>query len=141
MFQIKSIKKSAKSFFKKNKWTLIVAGILTTFIVGETTLTNISYNNLEITYDAFHRVRTQVVESDDNDEEKKNTTHDIIAQYSSNLVSQIFSGDTDSFITEYNKKNNVTKGVFYDVFSIISTSRIQITHFFGKIIQQFMLFG
>ena len=28
MFQIKSIKKSAKSFFKKNKWTLIVAGIL-----------------------------------------------------------------------------------------------------------------
>lgn len=134
MFQIKSIKKSAKSFLKKNKWTLIVAGILTTFIVGETTLTNISYNNLEITYDAFQRVRTQVVESDDNDEEKKNTTHDIVAQYSSNLVSQIFSGDTDSFITEYNKKNNVTKGVFYDVFSIISTSRIQITQFFGKII-------
>lgn len=132
MFKIKDIKKKALSFFKKNKWTLIMSTIITTFIVGETTLASISFNNLELTYSAFKSYNEYKQE-----EEKGNETDpaaSTVKQYSSNIVSQILNGDTDSFITEYNEKNNVTKGIFFDVFSFLSKSRIQITQYVSNLI-------
>ena len=133
MREIKSIKKSAKNFLKKNIWTLIVAGILITFVLGETTVANVSFNNLELSYNAFN----QLVENynlDQSKEEKENEKDEIIGTYTSNLVSQIFSGRRNSFITEYNNKNNITKGLFFDIFTIISRSRIQLNQFVNSVL-------
>ena len=133
MFKIKDIKKSAKSFLKKNIWNLIVAGIIITFVIGETTLTNVSFSNLELSYNMFTNLRENYG-SNLSKEEENQETKNIIKQYSSNVVSQIFSGSPNNFITEYNAKYNVTKGIFYDIFSIITTSRIQLTQLVNRIL-------
>ena len=132
MFNFKKIKKSAKSFFKKNKWTLIVSGLITTFIVGETTLMSVSFNNLELTYNAFKNLKIANNESISEEEKEVSSTSDVIKQYSSNLVSEILSGNSESFITEYNKKNNVTKGIVFDAFTMVSRSRVQVSQFVEK---------
>ena len=133
MFKIKDIKKSAKSFLKKNIWNLIVAGIIITFVIGETTLTNVSFSNLELSYNMFTNLRENYG-SNLSKEEENQETKNIIKQYSSNVVSQIFSGSPNNFITEYNAKYNITKGIFYDIFSIITTSRIQLTQLVNRIL-------
>ena len=133
MFNIKSIKKVAKSFLRKNIWTLIVAGILITFVIGETTVTNVSFSNLELSYNMYIRLKDNYNLNLSKEEENQETKN-IIKQYSSNIVSQVFSGSPNSFITEYNEKYNITKGIFYDIFSIVSTSRIQLTQLVNRLL-------
>ena len=119
MWSIKEIKQKGKKTLKNNLWTLLLIGLFMTIVVGKYAVNNDSLSNLN--------VLKQFIEDRKNGKEltwiDKENPEVMLNKYLDEMISQMFSGNssviTDA-INEYNEKNNVTKGVFYTAFNVVT---------------------
>lgn len=119
MWSIKEIKQKGKKTLKNNLWTLLLIGLFMTIVVGKYAVNNDSLSNLN--------VLKQFIEDRKNGKEltwiDKENPEVMLNKYLDEMVSQMFSGNSSvitDVINEYNEKNNVTKGVFYTVFNVVT---------------------
>ena len=129
MWQIKNLKKKGKKNLKNNLWTLLLVGLFMTLIIGEYVINNNGYTNINILGEAL----TDVKENGTDIEAQKQN----IGKYVDEAVSKILTGKTINLIEEYNKKNNVTKGVFYTIFNAFTIGERQLQNI-GNSTQNFM---
>ena len=119
MWSIKEIKQKGKKTLKNNLWTLLLIGLFMTIVVGKYAVNNDSLSNLN--------VLKQFIEDRKNGKEltwiDKENPEVMLNKYLDEMVSQMFSGNSSvitDVINDYNEKNNVTKGVFYTVFNVVT---------------------
>lgn len=121
MWKIKNVKKEGKKHFKKNVWTLVLVGIFMSIIVGEYAINNDGFSNLQILEDAYrdkkNNAKVELVEEN---------PEVIINKYVDQAVSQLIAGNKLGIIKEYNSKRNVTKGVFFTAFNILTNTQSQL---------------
>lgn len=134
MPKIKEIKKKGKKTLKNNLWTLILIGIFMTFIINEYIINNDGFNNLEIINELIQDKREgKNIEFFD-----KENPNVMINEYLDKAVSKLVSGNINSInnaINSYNEKNNVTKGVFFTTFTIITKGQDQIQNLMNSIME------
>ena len=124
MWSIKEIKQKGKKTLKNNLWTLLLIGLFMTIVVGKYAVNNDSLSNLN--------VLKQFIEDRKNGKEltwiDKENPEVMLNKYLDEMVSQMFSGNSSvitDVINDYNEKNNVTKGVFYTVFNVVTKGHEQ----------------
>lgn len=127
----KTIKKTAKSVLKKNKWILIFTGIIMVAL-GEYSIEKDSASNIRIIYELISdKINGKEIKLYDKDNREV-----IINNYLDQTISQLFSGTTFTItktIEKYNQEHNVKDGVFYSIFSIISKGQTQLQNFGNSI--------
>ena len=127
MWKINELKKGSRKVFKKNVWTLLFLGMFITLIIGEYFSGRLGYSNIEIIEEVINDKKNGVeIEFFDDDSA-------IINKYIDEAISQFVSGNMTSMITTYNEKNNITKGVFFSIFNIVSNGQQQLQNFINSI--------
>ena len=123
MWNIKEIKKNARKMLKNNLWTLLFLGIFMSFAIGIYMINKDGFSNLKTIYT---HITANNIEDD--------SQNFIINDWADKIISQLFTGNVTSLINEYNKKHNVTKGVIYSAFNIITKEQQQLQNTFNAII-------
>ena len=127
MWDRKKIKENAKKALKNNVWTLIFLTIVMSVAIQRYMINNDAFTNLEI-------LSEYLATPDKYLEENANQLKE---EYANKTISQFFTGNITSFINEYNEKNNVTKGVVYDVFNTITKGQAQLQNMFNSVMNYF----
>ena len=107
---------------KNNLWTLLFLGMFMSIVIGRYMINNDGFSNLKIIYD--HIV---------NNENKNTSQNFIINDWADKMISQLFTGNVTNLINEYNEKHNVTKGVIYTAFNVITKGQQQLQNTFNAI--------
>lgn len=122
MWKIKDVKKDAKRTLKGNIWTLMLIGIFMSIVIGEYTITNDGFSNFQIVEHIIEDVR----EGKEIKLLDKENTEVILNDYFDEAVSKLFTGNMDGLIKSYNEKNNISKGVFFTAFNVLTTKYSQL---------------
>ena len=131
MWKIKEIKKSGKTIFKNNVWTLLLLTIFMSVVVGEYLISRDGFTNLEIVESFLEERRENGIYNYSGIEAKK-----LINKYVDKAVSQLVSGNMTGLIKKYNESHNVTKGVIYDAFNIFTNGQSQLQNLVNSIIDE-----
>lgn len=126
MWNIKELKNKAKKTLKNNLWTLIIVGLFMTIVIGEYAINKDSFSNLKIIYEYGKEKNAQEIVSSI-DKEK------LVNEYLDKAMSQIFTGNMTGFINKYNEEHNVTKGVIFTVFNVITKGQAQLQNLANSI--------
>lgn len=119
MWKIKDIKKQGKKTLKNNLWTLLLIGLFMTIVVGKYAVNNDSLSNLN--------VLKQFIEDRKAGKQiawlEKENPEVIINKYLDEVISQMFSGNSNTIaevVNDYNQKHNVTNGLFFTAFNVVT---------------------
>lgn len=119
MWSRKKIKIQGKKILKNNIWTLIAVGLFMT-IVFEKNFVNIdAFSNLQLITEYISKKNSSGVITDI--QNKK-----LVDEYAQKAVSQVFTGNMTNLINDYNEKYNVTKGVFFGAFQVLTKGKQQL---------------
>ena len=122
MWNIKDIKKDARHTLKRNIWTLMLIGIFMSLVIGEYAISNDGFSNFQI-------VERLIEDAQEGKEIKlldRENTEVILNEYFDQAVSKLLAGNMNGLIKTYNEKNNITKGVFFTAFNILTTKYTQL---------------
>ena len=131
MVSIKDIKKNALKSLKKNIWTLILAGIIITLVCGKMSIHDNTYQNVKLIYDFYESVKSEGG-LDSIKELDKKKYKEIVVKFSNEIFEQALYGDLGSRIQDYNKKNNIKKGMVYTVINTVSKGQSTIKNFVNE---------
>lgn len=131
MLSIKELKKNALKTLKNNVWTLILASIIITLISGKMSIHDNTYQNVKLIYDFCISVKNEggiekIKELD------KNKYKELIVNSSNELLEQALYGDLSSRIQDYNKKNNIKKGILYTAVNTLSEGQSIIKNYVNE---------
>ena len=132
MWNKKNIKKQGKSILKGNIWTLIALGLFMTVVFGKHFINKDGFGNLQL-------IEKYVTEKSSNELKTEFPNDKIIDEYTQRVMSQLFTGNMSNFINDYNQKHNITKGVVFTIFQMITKGKAQIQNLgnsIGNIKQQ-----
>ena len=122
MWKINELKKQARKTIKNNVWTLLFVGIIMTFVFGEYRISKDGFSNLK-TLESYIKEQQNEEQVDflykDNDEV-------LVNKYVDQIINQSLFGTINTHITDFNKKHNVTKGVFFGAFEILTKGQTQL---------------
>ena len=122
MWSIKEVKKCGKNILRNNLWTLLLIGIFMTLVIGEYVISKDGFSNLKIVEKILQDKREgkEIVFFD------RENTEVILNEYFDKAISQLVTGNMTGIIKNYNEKHNVTKGVFFTIFNMITNSQTQL---------------
>lgn len=122
MWKINEVKKQARKTIKNNMWTLLFVGIIMTFVFGEYRISKDGFSNLK-TLESFIKgqEKGEQVEFFDKDNDEV-----LVNKYVDQIINQSLFGTINSNITDFNQKHNVTKGVFFETFEILTKGQTQL---------------
>ena len=135
MWKIKDVKKDAKRTLKENIWTLMLIGIFMSLVIGEYTISNDGFSNFQIVEHIIEDVR----EGKEIKLLDKENTEVILNDYFDEAVSKLFTGNMDGLIKSYNEKNNISKGVFFTAFNVLTTKYSQLQNLVKSIYSFYLL--
>ena len=127
MWDRKEVKKNAKGILKRNIWTLVFLGLFMSIAIQRYMVNNDAFSNLKILYDYLTNPDSSI----------ESNANQIINDYADKTLSQVFTGNITGFINEYNEKNNVTKGVVYGAFNVLTKGQLQIQNTFNSVMNYF----
>ena len=119
MWDRKEIKKQGTKIVKNNIWTLITIGLFMTIVFGKNIVNIDAFSNLQLLTGYF-------VEKKSNEFETEEQNKKLVDEYMQKAVSQMFTGNMTNLINDYNEKHNVTKGVFFGIFQMLTKGRTQL---------------
>lgn len=131
MWKIKDVKNNGKKLLKNNLWTLIFIGLFMTLVINEYVLNNDGFNNLKI-IEEFVQDKQEGKEIVFLDKENADV---VINEYFDKIVLRLLSGNMSNIIKNYNEKNNIYKGVFFTIFSLITNGHTQLQNLVNVIVQ------
>ena len=119
MWKIKDIKKQGKKTLKNNFWTLLLIGLFMTIVVGKYAVNNDSLSNLNVLKQFIEdrRAWKEIVAFE------KENPEVMINKYLDEVISQVFSGNSNTIaevVNDYNQRHNITKGFFFTAFNIVT---------------------
>lgn len=126
MWSIKEVKNKAKKTLKNNLWTLMIIGLFMTIVIGENVVNKDSFSNLKIIYEYEKEKNTQEIVDSAGKEELAN-------EYLDKAMSQIFTGNMIGPINRYNEEHNITKGVVFTAFNVITKGQAQLQNLIRSI--------
>lgn len=123
MFKIKDVKKKGMNILKNNLWTLILASIIVTFVVGKTSTNENSYQNIKLFFDFAHTISEEKEKlPNEHSEIDEKRYKEIVSKYNNQAVEQFLYGNLGNRLQDYAKSNNIKKGIFYSLIKIITQS-------------------
>ncbi len=117
MWNRRQIKKQGRKVVKNNLCALIALGLLMTIVFGKNFINTDGFANLKIIYDYTIQKQEANTEVQDND---------LVSEYVKRAISQMFTGNMTNLINDYNEKHNVTKGLVFSIFQIVTKGRTQL---------------
>lgn len=127
MWDRKQIKKDGIKLLKNNLWTLVFLAIFMSVAIERYMINNDAFSNLKILYDYITTPNVYIEEN----------ANQVINEYADKTISQFFTGNVTGFINEYNEKNNVTKGVVYEAFNVLTKGQLRLQNMFNSIMNYF----
>ena len=126
---LKDLKKNSKRLLKKNFRTLAIVSIFMSFFIGEYIISNDGFRNFQIVGEVIQ----------DQKEDKlitnffEKSSGNLINEYVDKIIYNFISGNTSERINQYNDNHNISKGVFFAVFNLITNGQIQFQNFVNSI--------
>ena len=122
MWKINEVKKQARKTIKNNVWTLLFVGIIMTFVFGEYRISKDGFSNLK-TLESFIKGQEKGEQVEFFDKENDEV---LVNKYVDQIINQSLFGTINANITDFNQKHNVTKGVFFEAFEILTKGQTQL---------------
>mgnify|MGYP002624257842 CR=1 FL=1 len=123
MWNIKQIKRDGRKLFKNNVWTLMFLGLFVSVVIGSYMLNNDGFSNFRTLY---HYITNKDIEI------QSGQTY-FINEYVDKVISQILTGNVTGLINDYNERNNISKGVVYSIFNVITKGQQQLQNTINSI--------
>lgn len=131
MWKIRDVKRNGMNTLKNNFWTLVLVGIITSFLIGNNPIGDRTYQNGKIAYNMAETIEEKQENRSLSDENRE----EIIINYSNQIISQIFYGNLGGYIRNYNEKNNIKKGIFYTIVNKFYDSETKIKDFLNEYVK------